>query len=92
MTEITVRTAHHCQFVNIDRQVQQVVTDSGVSEGICHVFIPHTTAGITINENADPEVVRDPRRHPRECRAMARGICPWRREFRGPRQGEPDGI
>lgn len=44
---------------DITRQVQQVVTGSGVKEGICTVFIPHTTAAVTINENADPDVVRD---------------------------------
>jgi len=59
MREITVKTKDHCQFVNIDREVQQVVDESGVRDGVCAIFVPHTTAGITINENADPDVVRD---------------------------------
>lgn len=59
MTEVSVKTSAHSQFVNLDRRVQEIVTKSGVSEGICVVFVPHTTAGITINENADPDVVRD---------------------------------
>ena len=59
MNELTVRTAEHAQFVEITDQVQRVVTDSGVTEGICTVFVPHTTAGVTINENADPDVVAD---------------------------------
>ena len=59
MTEITVRTESHCQFVNLDHEVQRVVSESGVKDGVCTVFVPHTTAGITINENADPDVVRD---------------------------------
>jgi secondary thiamine-phosphate synthase enzyme len=59
MTELTVTTSEHCQFVNIDRSVQHVIEESGVTDGICVVFVPHTTAGITINENADPDVVGD---------------------------------
>ena len=59
MKEVSVRTRDHCQFVNIDDEVQRVVTESGVVEGVCHVFVPHTTSGVTINENADPNVVRD---------------------------------
>ena len=44
---------------NITSQIKSVVEESGVKDGICVVFSPHTTAGITINENADPDVVRD---------------------------------
>lgn len=46
-------------FANVTAQVAQAVTKSGVSDGICVVYCPHTTAGITINENADPDVVHD---------------------------------
>lgn len=46
-------------FIKITREVQQIVEESGVKEGICVVYCPHTTAGVTINENADPDVVRD---------------------------------
>ncbi len=46
-------------FHGITRQVREAVTKSGVQDGICVVFCPHTTAGITVNENADPDVVRD---------------------------------
>jgi len=59
MHELTIPTREHCQFFNIDRDIQRVVTESGVRDGICTIFVPHTTAGITINENADPDVVRD---------------------------------
>lgn len=59
MKELSVETSGQCQFVNIDRQVERAVVESGVSDGFCVVFVPHTTAGITINENADPDVVRD---------------------------------
>lgn len=46
-------------FVDITRSVAEAVRDSGVQEGMCLVYCPHTTAAITINENADPDVVRD---------------------------------
>ena len=46
-------------FYNITAQVREVVSKSGVTDGLCVVYCPHTTAGITINENADPDVVRD---------------------------------
>lgn len=57
--EKAVSTASWVQFLDISELVQSEVTASGVKEGICYLFIPHTTAGITINENADPDVVRD---------------------------------
>jgi secondary thiamine-phosphate synthase enzyme len=56
---LSVRTSSRAQFVDITSQVQDAVKSSGVSDGICTVFVPHTTAGITINENADPDVTRD---------------------------------
>ncbi|MDZ4861527.1 MAG: secondary thiamine-phosphate synthase enzyme YjbQ [Candidatus Hydrogenedentes bacterium] len=59
MIEINIDSSEHCQFINIDHAVQKAVEESGVVDGICVVFVPHTTAGITINENADPDVVRD---------------------------------
>ena len=54
-----IRTSKHTQMLDITREVQRAVTESGVRDGICTVFIPHTTAAVTINENADPDVVRD---------------------------------
>lgn len=47
------------EFLEITPQVQNAVLQSGVQDGICVVFCPHTTAAITINENADPDVLRD---------------------------------
>jgi len=55
----TVRTSHRTEFIDITREVQDAVRSSGVTDGVCTVFIPHTTAGVTINENADPYVMRD---------------------------------
>ena len=54
-----VRTKEHTQMVDITAMVRKAVAESGVREGICTVFVPHTTAAVTINENADPDVVRD---------------------------------
>ncbi len=59
MKEIEVKTSKHTQMRDITREIQAAVTESGVTEGICMVFVPHTTAAVTINENADPDVVRD---------------------------------
>lgn len=59
MQEIEVVSRHHTEFINIDRKVQACVAESGVRDGYVHLFVPHTTAGITINENADPDVVAD---------------------------------
>lgn len=57
--EISVSTHQHTEFIEIGREVQNVVKELGVKEGICLIFAPHTTAGITINEGADPDVTRD---------------------------------
>ncbi len=54
-----VKTGQHCAMIDITREIRMLVNDSGVKNGICIIFVPHTTAGITINENADPDVVRD---------------------------------
>ncbi len=57
--EFAVRTNQQIEFVKITNQVQKVIDQTGVDEGVCYVFVPHTTAGITINEGADPDVVHD---------------------------------
>jgi secondary thiamine-phosphate synthase enzyme len=56
---LSIRTSSRMQFLDITGLVQDAVKESGVADGICTVFVPHTTAGITINENADPDVTRD---------------------------------
>ena len=57
--EIQVKTKARNELVDITPQVEKVVEEAGIAEGICMVVIPHTTAGITINENADPSVKAD---------------------------------
>jgi secondary thiamine-phosphate synthase enzyme len=56
---IEVRTPAHACLVDITGQVERSVNRSGIKEGICCIFVPHTTAGVTINENADPTVRSD---------------------------------
>jgi len=57
--KFTVSTSSHTQMLDITRQVQDKVDQSGIDEGVCIVFVPHTTAAVTINENADPDVQTD---------------------------------
>ena len=57
--ETRVRTTKRTQFVEITDKARAAVRGAGVQEAVCTVFVPHTTAGVTINENADPAVVRD---------------------------------
>lgn len=59
LKEITIQTNTQTQILDITAQVQKVVSESGIAEGLCCVFVPHTTAGVTINENADPSVKQD---------------------------------
>jgi secondary thiamine-phosphate synthase enzyme len=59
MEQLDVRTPAHACMVDITDQVSHVVSKSGVDQGICYVFVPHTTAGLTINEHADPTVKAD---------------------------------
>ena len=59
MKTLTIETHQRDQYLEITSQVAQVVRESDVKSGLVAVFIPHTTAGVTINENADPDVVHD---------------------------------
>ena len=59
LIRLNVDTSEHTQMVDITDMIRKAVADSGVMDGICTVFVPHTTAAVTINENADPDVVRD---------------------------------
>ncbi len=56
---LTVRTGSHTEFLDLTDRIQATVKESGVQEGLCHLFVPHTTAAVTINENADPSVKAD---------------------------------
>ncbi|MCL2765448.1 MAG: secondary thiamine-phosphate synthase enzyme YjbQ [Treponema sp.] len=75
LSEFNVRSGGETDWINITGDVQKKVAASGIREGICVVFIPHTTAAVTINENADPDVSRD-------VNFALNMISPDRREFR----------
>ena len=57
--KLEVHTPTHACLVDITARIEQIVRKSGIEEGVCYVFVPHTTAGVTINENADPTVQAD---------------------------------
>jgi len=59
METFQVKTSAKTDFTDITQTVQEAVQKSGVKDGICFIYIPHTTAAVTINENADPSVSRD---------------------------------
>jgi secondary thiamine-phosphate synthase enzyme len=59
MKTLRVKTNRRTQFVDITREVEQIVRESDVKSGICYVYVPHTTAGVAINEHADPDVASD---------------------------------
>ena len=59
MDIIEIRTRAKEEFVDLTADVGRVVAESGVASGVCVVAVPHTTAGITVNENADPDVRAD---------------------------------
>ena len=59
MIRLEIRTRQRAEFLDITSRVQEAVHAAGITQGLATVFVPHTTAGITINENADPDVVAD---------------------------------
>jgi secondary thiamine-phosphate synthase enzyme len=56
---LQLKTSRRTEWINITAEVTRAVSASGVSHGVCHLYIPHTTAGVTINEGDDPDVARD---------------------------------
>lgn len=76
MTEsFQVSTRSRSEFIDITGRVMNVFSSSNIRDGICQVFVPHTTAGITINENADPDVTAD-------IIAALDQTIPWRNNYR----------
>ena len=59
INEITIKTGKRNEFVDITQEVAELISAQGVKEGFVILYVPHTTAGITINEHADPSVKRD---------------------------------
>lgn len=56
---INIKTKTRTEFVDITPEIQKFVEEGGITSGLCYIYVPHTTAGITINEGADPSVVKD---------------------------------
>ena len=56
---LQISSSRKTEFIDITGEVARFVQNSGISSGMCHLFVPHTTAAVTINENADPDVVAD---------------------------------
>ena len=59
MRQFTVKTSSRCEMIDVTSQVAALVREEKLQNGLCHVFVPHTTAAVTINENADPDVQAD---------------------------------
>ncbi len=59
MITLDISSSKQTEMLDITRQVRQVIREAGIDSGLMVLFVPHTTAAVTINENADPDVVRD---------------------------------
>lgn len=57
--KLTISTSRHMELVDVTDQIEQALGEAGFKDGLCHVYNPHTTAGLTINEGADPAVRQD---------------------------------
>jgi secondary thiamine-phosphate synthase enzyme len=75
MLSLAIRTSTHTQFLDITEKVQSAVSNLGMKSGVITVFIPHTTAGVTINENADPDVTAD------MAEALEKAV-PWQAKYK----------
>lgn len=72
---LSVKTRSQTEMIDVTPLVQQKVADSGVDDGLCVVFVPHTTAAVTINESADPAVRKD-------ILMVLNKIVPWKEAYR----------
>lgn len=75
MKSLAVHTRSRTEFVDVTSEVQAAVSEMGIKDGVVTVFVPHTTAGITINENADPDVTAD-------IEAALERMAPWEARYR----------
>jgi secondary thiamine-phosphate synthase enzyme len=72
---LTIKSKSQTELIDVTHRVQQQVTDSDMEKGLCMVFVPHTTAAVTINESADPAV-------PRDILMVLNKIVPWEDAYR----------
>jgi secondary thiamine-phosphate synthase enzyme len=75
MQQLTVKTQSQTEMIDITRQVQKAIDAAGLQDGFCILYVPHTTAGITINESADPSVRRD-------ILMVLNQMVPWKADYR----------
>jgi secondary thiamine-phosphate synthase enzyme len=75
MNTLTVKTNAQTEMIDITSEIQSVLQGKSFSNGICMLFVPHTTAGITINESADPSVRRD-------ILMVLNQMVPWKADYR----------
>ena len=75
MQQLTVKTQSQTEMIDITRQVQKSIETAGLQDGLCVLYVPHTTAGITINESADPSVRRD-------ILMVLNQMVPWKADYR----------
>ena len=73
--QLTVKTGARSDMIDITGMIRTVVRESNIQNGFCHVFVPHTTAAVTINENADPDV-------PRDMLMALDKVIPWHDQYR----------
>jgi secondary thiamine-phosphate synthase enzyme len=57
--KLHIRTSRRTELQNITAEIEKLVSSSGCQDGVCHLYVPHTTAGVMINEGYDPDLVRD---------------------------------
>jgi secondary thiamine-phosphate synthase enzyme len=72
---LMVRSGKRADAIEITDRVQHVVRESGIESGLCHVYVPHTTAGVFINENADPDALAD-------ILTTLESLVPWENGYR----------
>lgn len=72
---ITVKTGSRTEMVDITVRIQEAVSASGITDGLCMIYVPHTTAAVTINESADPSVKRD-------ILMILNQVVPWQADYR----------
>lgn len=70
MQQIKIKSSKHFEFIDITEDIKQIVSESNLKAGMCFVYVPHTTAAITINENSDPAVKED-------IIAFIQKLVPW---------------
>jgi secondary thiamine-phosphate synthase enzyme len=75
LKKVDIKTHSRTEFQEITHSVRDIVERSGVKSGVCHVYVPHTTAGVMINEHADPDVIED-------IAGQLEVMVPWQRNYR----------